>query len=153
MQRRDVLAIGGLAGLVGGLAPALGTAAEASPAGTRLLRVWSDDAGQSHLEELTIAPKTAPLAQMAVRFRRVSAADEAANNWHNPPGRSFVVNLEGDLDCEVTDGAKSYVPVGGIVFLEDTKGKGHITRPRRSLSLMFLVPPPEFDVVAWAKGV
>ena len=128
--------------------------AEIKPQGLRLLRVWADANGESHLQELRVSPDAAPLPAMKSRIRpeRGLPRPGAAPAWHNSPGRVFAVNLTGELECETSDGAKAHVPVGGIAFLEDVTGKGHLTRMLSPVTLLFLAAPDDFDVAAWAKG-
>jgi hypothetical protein len=38
------------------------------------------------------------------------------------------------------------------VFLEDTTGKGHVTRPLGPITNVFIHVPDDFDIVAWAAG-
>jgi hypothetical protein len=39
------------------------------------------------------------------------------------------------------------------VFLEDTQGQGHITRPLSDVTNMFIVVPDSFDVTTWARSL
>jgi hypothetical protein len=147
MERRELLAYGGLAVLV----PELARAADphtspGAPPALRLVRVWADAAGESHIQPLAIPMDAPPLPPMMARIRPPAAANPP--RWHNGPKGAFVVNLVGDLDVETSDGAKAYVPTGGIAYLEDAAGKGHLTTPRNPLTLLFLQPPEGFDVVA-----
>jgi len=48
-----------------------------------------------------------------------------AHDWHPTPARQFVLFLKGKLEVEVSDGERRAFTQGSIVFLEDTKGKGH----------------------------
>ena len=41
------------------------------------------------------------------------------------------------------------IGTGDLVYLEDTRGKGHVTRLRGSVTNLFLPVGPDFDVVAW----
>jgi len=42
--------------------------------------------------------------------------------------RQFVIVLFGELEVEVSDGEKRRFEPGGICLVEDTAGKGHISR-------------------------
>jgi hypothetical protein len=153
LDRRDLLALAGLAAL----APELGRAADAPagevPTSVRLVRVWADAAGESHIQELTIPSPAPPLPPMTARIRPEGPPASAhPPRWHNGPKGAFAINLAGDLDVQASDGSKAYVPLGGIAYLEDAAGKGHLTMPRHPVTLLFLTPPDGFDVVAWCAG-
>ena len=49
-------------------------------------------------------------------------------DWHPAPRRQFIVSLSGESEMEVSDGEVRRLPPGGIVLVEDTDCKGHITR-------------------------
>ncbi len=52
----------------------------------------------------------------------------AANDWHVGPRRQFVITLSGRAEIEVAGGQKVPIGPGQINLIEDTTGKGHITR-------------------------
>jgi len=40
----------------------------------------------------------------------------------------LTVRLDGSVEYETSDGEVRYVPAGGFVLVEDTHGKGHLSR-------------------------
>ena len=50
------------------------------------------------------------------------------SDWHRGPSRRYVITLSGRGELEVADGKKIPVEPGHIELIEDTTGKGHITR-------------------------
>jgi hypothetical protein len=62
-----------------------------------------------------------------IRFVRIPAGVRVVG-WHTPPGRVLAVWLDGVVEFEVSDGEMRRVSVGGSVLVEDTRGKGHISR-------------------------
>jgi hypothetical protein len=87
-----------------------------------------------------------PLLGMSVNAYRPQNVD-----WHVAPGRQFAMNIRGELECEVSDGATRVVGPGDPVFLTDTVGKGHITRLLSPVTFVFLYPPTDWDIRAWAS--
>lgn len=151
MQRRDLLTITGAALVLGGgraLAQA-GGAGGASEA--KVIRVFATPDGGSRVEELTISPDAKPVAitRMTAGVYRGSGA--RAPDWHNAPRKQFAINMTGELEVELTDGTRRRIG-SDLVFLEDTTGKGHVTRALGPITNVFLHVPDDFDVVAWAKG-
>lgn len=115
---------------------------------TELMHIWSDESGISHAEIVRIAAGAKPVA-----VTRMFIAKETSGfvDWHRPRGRVFAITLTGELEVEVGDGAKLKLPPSGLAFLEDLTGKGHITRAENAVN-MFLTPPADFDLRAWARG-
>jgi quercetin dioxygenase-like cupin family protein len=55
-------------------------------------------------------------------------AGGSVDDWHRAPRRQYVITLSGWGEIEVTGGKKISVGPGNIDLVEDTTGKGHITR-------------------------
>jgi hypothetical protein len=49
-------------------------------------------------------------------------------DWHTVPERVLTVRLDGSVEYETSDGEVRKVPAGGFVLVEDTHGKGHLSR-------------------------
>jgi hypothetical protein len=52
----------------------------------------------------------------------------AENSWHRAPRRQYVISLAGGISITASDGETRHIGAGEIVLVEDTTGKGHITR-------------------------
>ena len=161
MERREMLKLGGLAVVVGALAPfALveKTWTQEAPADghTPVLHIYADAQGDSHLEELMVATapsgrvRTAkPLPVTGVEIREY--APRYVNDWHLAPARQFAITIVGELEVEVSGGVRRRVRTGELVFLEDTKGKGHITRLGENTTNLFIRVADDFDFAAWSR--
>jgi hypothetical protein len=115
----------------------------------RLLRVYATADGESHIEEIRVAPTAGPLPLTSMR---AISYQPARVEWHVAPQRQFAINLSGEIEAETSDGTKQRIGPGDLIFLEDTKGKGHITRLLTPVTALFIVPDQSFDVRAWAAG-
>ncbi len=60
--------------------------------------------------------------------RNTSATGANAPEWHTGPARQFVITLAGSSEVEVSGGVHVAASAGHINLIEDTTGKGHITR-------------------------
>lgn len=60
------------------------------------------------------------------RNKAPSPAD--SKEWHRGPARQFVITLTGNSEVEVSGGVHVAAGPGHINLIEDTTGKGHITR-------------------------
>ncbi len=103
------------------------------------VRLFADDAGESHFEDLEehltsvdFAPPAAPL-----NLSRFIAASKTAffgapsgwkGDWHPSSGRNLFFVLSGEWEIETSDGARRCFGPGSILLVEDTTGKGHASR-------------------------
>jgi quercetin dioxygenase-like cupin family protein len=122
-----------------------------------VLRIYADVEGNSHLEELPIATTVSGAVREAGKMPVTGISireyqPRYVNDWHTAPTRQFAITIVGELEVEVSGGVKRRVRTGELVFLEDAKGKGHITRMLDRATNLFITVPDNFDVVAWAKG-
>ncbi|MFC1820107.1 hypothetical protein ACFLZG_03355 [Thermodesulfobacteriota bacterium] len=126
---------------------------------THLLRIYADAKGDSQMEELAIATKPTPegwareaqrVPVTGVIVRETSPKRDF--HWHTVSVPSFAITIVGEIEVEVSGGARRRIRAGDIVFLEDTKGKGHITRQKVHVTNLFINVPDGFDVVAWLRG-
>ncbi len=152
MDRRELLSLGGIAAIAG----AFGAAADEPSAGKRVIRIYADADGKSHIQELPIATKPG-------RARRSETAavtglsyaeypSSSVEDWHRTPGRQFSISMSGEIEVEVSGGQKHHIHTGDIVFLEDLQGKGHITRILSPVTNLFIRVADGFDIVAWSRG-
>jgi hypothetical protein len=153
MERRELLSLGGMAAVAG----AFGLAGAEEPAGSkRILRIYADIDGNSHIQELPIATKpgktrrTELAAATGLMYADYTAS--SVEDWHRTPARQFSISTSGEIEVEVSDGKKHAIHAGDIVFLEDLQGKGHITRILSPVTNIFIRVPDGFDVVKWSRG-
>ena len=151
MQRREVLTVTGTALLLAGGRAFPQTAAPAGANEAKVVRVYATPDGGSRVEELTISPDAKPVAITRMTAGAYRGSGVIAPDWHNAPRKQFAINMTGELEVELTDGTRRKIG-SDLVFLEDTSGKGHITRALGPITNVFLHVPDDFDVVAWAKA-
>jgi hypothetical protein len=146
-----LLSITGAALLLGGGRALAQSGASAAPREAKVVRVYATPDGGSRVEELTISPdaKPVPITRMTAGVYRGSGA--VAPDWHRAPRKQFAINMTGELEVELTDGTRHKIG-SDLVFLEDTTGKGHVTRALGPITNVFLHVPDDFDVVAWTSG-
>jgi len=73
--------------------------------------------------EFSVRPPTA-----GANPRNTAASDVNDPGWHTGPARQFVITLTGSSEVEVSGGVHVTAGPGHINLIEDTTGKGHITR-------------------------
>jgi len=102
------------------------------------IRVFSDDAGESHIEAAIItlrserfAPPAPPLDVSAVTraagWNLLRFAPDWIGGWHGTPCRQWMFVLAGHATIQPSDGSRCDLRAGSICLLEDTRGKGHLT--------------------------
>jgi len=98
-----------------------------------LTRLYTGPDGQTHAEEME-ANFTAGSPNEVFKLMRITgaelhrAAPGTVLDWHTAPRRQYVITLSGQAELEVSGGKKIRVGPGHIDLVEDTTGKGHITR-------------------------
>ena len=98
-----------------------------------MTRLYTGTDGQTHAEEIE-AKFTAGGANELFKLMAVSGAElhrasaGTVQDWHNAPRRQYVITLSGQGEVEVAGGKKIRLGPGHIDLVEDTSGKGHITR-------------------------
>ena len=113
-----------------------------------LVRIFSDQNGDSHFEDLTIPMKDAgtigslsdPQQAISIIFRQVDPSYDY--DFHNAPQRQYLVLLDGEIEIETSLGKKRKFKAGDILLMDDTTGKGHKTRnlqPIRRRSLFIVL--------------
>jgi hypothetical protein len=102
-------------------------------------RIYCDVDGESHFEDVYVevapvdfAPPASPLNLAApLEAERVVLCEFTAKwfgDWHPAPRRQFIFQMSGELEVQVSDGEIRRFSAGSLGLLEDTSGKGHLTR-------------------------
>lgn len=108
-------------------------------AGLNITRIFADEAGRSHFDDLCLELDRADLAVSApdiqvsvpieVSLARFSVMPPGFfADWHPAPRRQYSLHLSGELEVEVGNGEIRRLGPGSIVLLEDVVGQGHRTR-------------------------
>jgi hypothetical protein len=96
-------------------------------------RLFTGPDGQTHAEDTELTFKAGANSDVAAMLP-VTGAElhrQPPNqfiDWHPGPRRQYVITLSGRGEIEVADGKKISLEPGHISLIEDTTGKGHITK-------------------------
>ena len=119
------------------------------------VRLFASPDGESHFEDLSIelapvdfAPPAPPLniAAFGPAVRTLWVGADAA--WagdvpHPSPRRQVFCTVKGGYEVTASDGDVRSFPVGSVLLLEDTHGRGHATRVSEdALIFAVVVDPP-----------
>ena len=100
----------------------------------KIHRLWVDDKGESHFKDLEVeytesgrAGKLSPrLPATGIIFRQVPP--EYDLDWHPAPRRQYILNLDAGVQITASDGEARQIGAGEVVLVEDTWGKGHLSK-------------------------
>jgi hypothetical protein len=119
----------------------------------RLFRIYSKSSGESAIEVRQVPMTGArPVSQTfeggAIFFRETPEGH--VQDLHNAPRRQLIFLTSGLLELESSEGARFICRPGDLIFAEDMRGKGHITRSLRDVrGFVHVAMPDAFDVSAW----
>jgi quercetin dioxygenase-like cupin family protein len=100
----------------------------------KIHNLYADDKGESHWRdveikytEATSAGKLSPrLPANGIIFREVQPDYDL--DWHPAPRRQYIINLDGAVEITASDGEKRVIGPGEVFLVEDTHGKGHLSK-------------------------
>jgi hypothetical protein len=95
-----------------------------------ITRLYTGPDGQTHAEETEAAFTEGGVLKLmdvtGAELHRMSPSSAA--DFHRGPRRQYVITISGTGEMEIAGGQKIPVGPGHISLIEDTTGKGHITR-------------------------
>ncbi len=100
----------------------------------RIHNLYTDDAGESHfrdievewIEERNYSKLSTRLPATGIIFRETSGDYDLT--WHPAPRRQYIINLDGGVQITASDGEARIIGAGEVVLVEDTTGKGHLSK-------------------------
>lgn len=120
----------------------------------KCLRIYATPDGESRFgeieiptEKVSVHPDATPFDVTAsypasrVRFTRIPAGMRQVD-WHTVPDRVLTVRLDGAVEYETSDGEVRTVNAGEFVLVEDTHGKGHLSRHSPDSQLVLWISLP-----------
>jgi len=98
-------------------------------------RLYTDPGGETHFEDIDVdfslrgraGDQAPPFEAKALQFQRTKGEQNAVD-WHTAPRSQFIIQVSGGTEREVSDGEVRRFGPRTIILVEDTTGKGHITR-------------------------
>jgi len=100
----------------------------------KITRLYADEKGESHFQDVEVefeAPT--PSGRVSARqkatgiiFREVPPNYDL--DWHPAPRRQYIINLDAGVQLTASDGESRRIKAGEVVLVEDTWGKGHLSK-------------------------
>ena len=100
----------------------------------RIHNLYTDANGESHFRDVEIewaeerrgSKLSKRLPANGVIFRETQAEHEV--DWHPAPRRQYIVNLDAGVKITASDGESRFIAAGDVILVEDTHGKGHLSK-------------------------
>ena len=100
----------------------------------KIHRLYTDEKGESHFAtEAVEYVETTPSGRLSKRlpatgiiFREVPPTYDL--DWHPAPRRQYIINLDAGVEITASDGEKRLIGPGEVFLVEDTHGKGHLSK-------------------------
>jgi hypothetical protein len=100
----------------------------------RIHNLYADASGASHFRDIEVewaqdlpgGKLSKRLAATGVIFRETAGDYEL--DWHPAPRRQYIVNLDAGVQITASDGETRIIGAGEVLLVEDTTGKGHLSK-------------------------
>jgi quercetin dioxygenase-like cupin family protein len=100
----------------------------------RIHNLYADTEGETHfrdvqvewVEEQEFSKFSKRFAATGIIFRETSGDYDL--DWHPAPRRQYIINLDGAVQITASDGEKRVIGAGEVLLVEDTSGKGHLSK-------------------------
>jgi len=100
----------------------------------KIHRLYTDEKGESHFQDAEIdyvettraGRLSARLPVTGIIFREVPPTYDL--DWHPAPRRQYIINLDNGVQLTASDGESRVIGAGEVVLVEDTTGKGHLSK-------------------------
>jgi hypothetical protein len=100
----------------------------------KIHRLYADQKGESHFEDVEIkyveatraGRLSARMPATGIIFREVQPDYDL--DWHPAPRRQYIINLDAGVQITASDGESRRIGAGEVLLVEDTFGKGHLSK-------------------------
>jgi len=100
----------------------------------KIHRLYADKNGESHFQDVEVEyAETTRAGRLSKRipatgiiFREVHSDYDL--DWHPAPRRQYIINLDAGVQITASDGEARRIGAGEILLVEDTHGKGHLSK-------------------------
>lgn len=112
----------------------------------RVHNLYTDANGESHFRDIEVdwveerrgSKLSKRLPATGIIFRETSADYDL--DWHPAPRRQYIVNLDAGVQITASDGESRIIGAGEIILVEDTTGKGHLSKGLGKMRHSLFIP-------------
>ena len=100
----------------------------------KIHNLYTTPDGESHFRDIEIEwTETRRGSRLSKRFPATGVIfreTEAEHNvdWHPAPRRQYIVNLDAGVKITASNGESRFIAAGDVILVEDTTGKGHLSK-------------------------
>ena len=96
--------------------------------------LYTDERGESHFRDIEVewveetrgGKLSRRLPASGIIFRQVPPDYDL--DWHPAPRRQYIINLDAGVEITASDGEIRVINAGEVILVEDTSGKGHLSK-------------------------
>ena len=100
----------------------------------RIHNLYADANGEFHFRDITVdwveegrgGKMSKRLPATGIIFRETAGAYDL--DWHPAPRRQYIINLDAGVQITASDGESRIIGAGEVILVEDTSGKGHLSK-------------------------
>ena len=100
----------------------------------KIHRLYVDQKGESHFQDVEVkyveSSRAGRLSERlpatGIIFREVQPDYDL--DWHPAPRRQYIINLDAGVQITASDGESPRIGAGEVLLVEDTWGKGHLSK-------------------------
>ncbi len=100
----------------------------------RIHNLYTDASGESHFRDIQVdwveerrgSQLSRRFPATGIIFRQVPPAYDL--DWHPAPRRQYIINLDAGVQLTASDGESRVIGAGEVVLVEDTTGRGHLSK-------------------------
>ena len=100
----------------------------------RIHNLYTEASGESHFRDIEVewveetrgGKLSKRLPATGIIFRQVPPTYDL--DWHPAPRRQYIINLDAGVRITAGDGESRVIGAGEVILVEDTTGKGHLSK-------------------------
>jgi len=100
----------------------------------RVHNLYVDDKGETHFRDIQVewveegmaGKLSRRLPATGIIFRETKPDYDL--DWHPAPRRQYIINLDAGVQITASDGESRKIGAGEVILVEDTTGKGHLSK-------------------------
>jgi len=100
----------------------------------RIHNLYVDDKGETHFRDVQVEWKhegrggktSDTFPATGIIFRETPGTYDY--EWHPAPRRQYIINLDGGVSIQASDGETRIIGAGEVLLVEDVGGKGHFSK-------------------------
>ena len=100
----------------------------------RIHNLYVDIQGETHFRDIDVEwVETRNFSKLSKRFPATSIIFRETDgdydlDWHPAPRRQYIINLDAGVEITASDGESRVINAGEVLLVEDTTGKGHLSK-------------------------